>query len=160
MPPRLLVAYDGSSPAAEAVTTAGHLFPGAHGRLLTIFDLSLDYDALQRSRFDSAALDTVARESWAAAEAIAVQGVAIGQTAGLTLEPQATAEDPMRWRSIVAMADEIDADAIVCGSRGLGGIARSLLGSTSSSVLHHTVRPVLVVPAPPSRRRRPCPDRV
>lgn len=46
-------------------------------------------------------------------------------------------------------ADEIDAGAIVCGARGRGGVARSLLGSTSTSLLHHCTRPVLVVPRVP-----------
>jgi nucleotide-binding universal stress UspA family protein len=152
MPTRLLIAYDGSPPAAEALATAGHLFSGAHGRVLTIFDLPLEHDQLQRSRLGAgtATLDTVARESLDAAETIAAQGVAIGQSVGLRLEPRATAEDPSRWRTIVAMADEIDADVIVCGSRGRGGVARSLLGSTSTSVLHHAERPVLVVPAGPA----------
>ena len=35
---------------------------------------------------------------------------------------------------------------IVCGSRGQGGVSRALLGSTSSALLHHSPRPVLVVP--------------
>ena len=96
MPTRLLIAYDGSPPAEEALATAGHLFAGAHGRVLTIFDLPVDYDQLQRSRLgaDTATLDTVARESSDAAETIAAQGVAIGQSVGLTLEPRATAKTP------------------------------------------------------------------
>jgi nucleotide-binding universal stress UspA family protein len=120
--------------------------------VLTIFDPPLDYQQLQRSRLgaDTATLDAVARESTDAAEAIAAQGVAIGHSMGLMLEPRATAEDPSPRRTIVAMADEVDADVIVCGSRGRGGVARSLLGSTSTSVLHHAERPVLVVPTRPA----------
>jgi nucleotide-binding universal stress UspA family protein len=50
-------------------------------------------------------------------------------------------------RELMAEADTADADVIVCGSRGRGAVARSLLGSTSTRVLHHATRPVLVVPA-------------
>jgi nucleotide-binding universal stress UspA family protein len=36
---------------------------------------------------------------------------------------------------------------IVLGTRGLRGATAALLGSTSANVLHHTHRPVAVVPA-------------
>ena len=46
---------------------------------------------------------------------------------------------------VVVLAEEIGADLIVTGSRGLGGIRRALMGSISSSVVHHAHCPVLVV---------------
>ena len=39
-----------------------------------------------------------------------------------------------------------DADMIVLGSRGAGGIARMLLGSTAGQVVQHAHCPVLIVP--------------
>jgi nucleotide-binding universal stress UspA family protein len=48
-------------------------------------------------------------------------------------------------RQIVAYADEIDADLIIVGSRGLGAIGSTLLGSVSRKVLHDAKRPVLIV---------------
>jgi len=59
-------------------------------------------------------------------------------------------------QTILAEADEIDAEVIVCGSRGRGAVARSLLGSTSTRVLHHASRPVLVVPADPGASEGPA----
>jgi len=40
-----------------------------------------------------------------------------------------------------------DAALLVVGSRGLGALSRTVLGSVSSSVLHHASGPVVVVPA-------------
>jgi nucleotide-binding universal stress UspA family protein len=48
-------------------------------------------------------------------------------------------------REIVNDAQEIGADVIVMGSRGRGGIAGLLLGSTAHKVIHLSDRPVLVV---------------
>jgi nucleotide-binding universal stress UspA family protein len=46
---------------------------------------------------------------------------------------------------ITALAEEIGAGLIVVGSRGLGGIRRTMLGSVSDSVVRHAHCPVLVV---------------
>jgi nucleotide-binding universal stress UspA family protein len=46
---------------------------------------------------------------------------------------------------IVALAEELGADLIMMGSRGLGGIRRALMGSVSDSVVRHAHCPVLVV---------------
>jgi nucleotide-binding universal stress UspA family protein len=46
---------------------------------------------------------------------------------------------------IVRLADAVDADVIVMGSRGRGAVAGVLLGSVSQAVLHGTKRSVLIV---------------
>jgi len=46
---------------------------------------------------------------------------------------------------IVALAEELQADLIVMGCRGLGGVRRALMGSVSDSVVRHAHCPVLVV---------------
>lgn len=53
--------------------------------------------------------------------------------------------------TIVAACEEIDADLLVCGSRGYGPVLRVLLGSVSTHLAHHAPCPVLVVPRPRAR---------
>lgn len=57
---------------------------------------------------------------------------------------------------IADLAEQIDADLIVVGSRGLGPVKRIVLGSVSEGVVHYVTRPTLVVRGgeaawPPSR---------
>ncbi len=61
---------------------------------------------------------------------------------------------------IVEAAEKADADLVVVGSRGLGGLARYLLGSVSDNVLQHAGSPVLLArpereAAEPARKQEP-----
>lgn len=47
---------------------------------------------------------------------------------------------------LLAVADEVDADLVVLGSRGLGGYPELLLGSTSTQVAQQSHRPVAIIP--------------
>ncbi len=48
---------------------------------------------------------------------------------------------------ILKAARRHDADLVVLGTRGMGRVARLLLGSTAETVLRHTRVPVLAVPS-------------
>jgi len=48
-------------------------------------------------------------------------------------------------KTILEHAEECDADLIVMGSRGLGGIREFILGSVSHNVVQHAKIPVLIV---------------
>lgn len=48
---------------------------------------------------------------------------------------------------ITDAADEFGADVVVMGRRGRGTVGELMLGSVSRYVIHHTHRPVMVVPA-------------
>jgi len=48
---------------------------------------------------------------------------------------------------LAELAEKLDPDLIVLGSRGLGG-ARAVLGSVSDMVVHYAPTPVLVIPHP------------
>lgn len=51
---------------------------------------------------------------------------------------------------IVNQARDLNADLIVMGSRGVGTLKRTFVGSVSDYVIHHCSVPITVVPAPRS----------
>jgi nucleotide-binding universal stress UspA family protein len=159
---RLLIAYDGSPAAEAAVVAAGRLFPQAHGHLLTVITTTHSAGRVEALAFGmdpviiQRELDALEQQFVAEGRDVAARGVKTAETAGLTLEPRVIACEDSEAQTILSEADAVDADVIVCGSRGRGAVARSLLGSTSTRVLHHATRPVLVVPSAPSTTDGPA----
>ena len=149
----LLIAFDGSAAAEAAVRVAGALFPGARATVLTIHEPAISRvttfragGALMAPELVERSLTELERELVAEAEAAAAEGVRRAEAAGLTAEPAVAPGERQPWEPILAAAAERGADVVVCGTRGRGAVARSVLGSTSSSLLHHADRAVMVVP--------------
>ena len=63
-------------------------------------------------------------------------------------EEQLTArvEEGTRWETIIKVAEEVNASIIVMGVRRSNRASKLLMGSTSSKVMNHSRRPVLIVP--------------
>jgi len=136
----ILICYDGS-------TGARHAIDGAAGLLGARQALVLDVGPVQeyaRLGSEAVALDEMAREFTAAR---ADSGAQLARAAGFHAHGHADIEAPA-WRCAVEVGDEIDAAAIVVGSRGLCGIKALLEGSFSRLVATHAGRPVLVIPPP------------
>lgn len=69
-----------------------------------------------------------------------------GLIADATMPVERHAIDGSPADSIVAFADDRDADLLVLGRRGIGGVGDRLLGSVVHAVLRRSGRPVLTVP--------------
>jgi nucleotide-binding universal stress UspA family protein len=149
---RLLIGYDGSDDARAAIRAAGALCPGAEAIIAHVHPAPPppEAGALARIALPEAmireGLERMREDILSRAKATVEEGVELGRDAGL--RPTAcTAESATAWRTVRELADEHDADLVVCGTRGEGAIERVVLGSTASSLLHHATRPLLVVPA-------------
>jgi nucleotide-binding universal stress UspA family protein len=51
------------------------------------------------------------------------------------------------WQTILDVVRQVDAELIVVGTHGATAVEHALLGSVSNALVHHSERPVLVVPA-------------
>jgi nucleotide-binding universal stress UspA family protein len=102
--------------------------------------------------YDPALARDMERASEERAQEIANDGVRLAQEAGLHARAILAEDTVAPADAIVAAADTHDARVIVIGSRGLRGLRSKLLGSTSAHVLHHALRPVVVVRHPEDHR--------
>jgi len=84
----------------------------------------------------------------------AEQGVERARDAGLNPQPRTHARGATIAETILSEADDVGAEVIVLGTRGLTGVKSLLLGSVSHAVLQHADRPVMVVPWPEAAAKR------
>lgn len=143
---RALIAYDGSDDARLAIACAGRVLARRQVTVLAVWQHP--HAALAQSwagmTYD-ADLTELAMAAERAATICADEGVVLATAAGLDAEPLVRQASGPVWPSILELSDELDAEVIVLGSRGLSGIRTLMLGSVSDAVLHHTRRPALVV---------------
>jgi nucleotide-binding universal stress UspA family protein len=156
----ILIGYDGSADAQAAVDHLAALMPGAPVTVLAVwksFEPSLDYHGglagamtfdgplgHASERFDFEALDAPLE---AAAQAKAGEGANRATEAGLVATPRVARQITSVAEAVLETADELDASAIVLGSRGLTGARSWFAGSVSNGVVQHADRPVIVVPS-------------
>jgi nucleotide-binding universal stress UspA family protein len=148
----VLIAYDGSDGAKAAIARAGEVLGGGPAVVATAWSPLRDSAPAALlalpARIAADAVDDIDAATRQHAEDLAVEGAGLARAAGFDAEPRAVAARERYFRTLLTVADELDARAVVVGSRGRSPVAAAVLGSVSSGVLHHGRRPVLVVPPP------------
>jgi EmrB/QacA subfamily drug resistance transporter len=146
----VVVGYDGSESARRAIEKAGDLFGGSRAIVLYAWE-AVELAALRRGAIGMSAtasegeVDARARDE---AARVAAEGAELARRYGLDAEGRAVPAVPSVWETIVRVADEERAAAIVLGSRGLRGLRSLTLGSVSNQVAQHAHQPVLAIPSP------------
>lgn len=138
---RILLATDGSEEATLAAQTAADLAKraGSELHLVTVAPQHPYMDAYYDFRHPA----EVERRRQDAQKILNQQADRLLETGGSVAK--AHLKMGRVDEEIVVLGEEIGADLIVTGSRGLGGMRRALMGSVSESVVHHASCPVLVV---------------
>jgi nucleotide-binding universal stress UspA family protein len=141
---QILICYDGSEDAERAVDTAAALLGPREAVVLTVAPAMTFAEGVAAS---SSMVSGGAFEDLNYADALrrAQAGAMHARRAGFDAEARAAIASTT-WQGILDVADELDAAAIVIGSRGLGGLRELARGSVSHDVATHARRPVLIVP--------------
>jgi nucleotide-binding universal stress UspA family protein len=143
----LLLCYDGSEPAKHAIAATSSLFARRHALLLHTWESWVaETPALAGASKTvhgmAAELDEIADDQ---STDLMNKGLELAREYGFAAEGLSERATGPIWKAILDAADEHDCAAIIVGSRGLTGISAAL-GSVSNGVVHHSRRPVLVVP--------------
>ena len=147
----ILIAYDGSDDAANAIACAGRLLAPRQALVvhsyveLSRFLLRSDPPAFTGPLAE--AVDQLRADDAEEAERVAAEGAQLAIGAGFEAQPVVVEQDGSPWQTIIATAEKHESAVIVAGARGRSAVASALLGSTSNGLVHHGPVPVLVVPA-------------
>ena len=149
---RVLVGYDGSPSAVNAIEAAATLLPSATAWIMNLWEPpftspELRHRVLERAANAEALGRLLETEGHAEAERLARNGVKLAQAAGWDAEPLVKRTFGGDGYQFARTAEELDADLMVVGSRGMSGM-RATMGSLSDLVVQASPVPVLVVPHP------------
>ncbi|AYF75984.1 universal stress protein [Nocardia yunnanensis] len=156
----MLIAYDGSENARRAVEYAGRFLAADRAVVLTA------WEPMVRQAARLSGLSGVMQPEWMTddeiedialvdARNINAEGVRLAKLAGINAEARTVECTTTIWNAIVEVADELNVDIIVAGTRGATGIRALMHSSVADAVLKHCHRPVLLVP--PGREPDPKP---
>ena len=145
----ILIAYDGSSDAQTAIQRAGELLKDETATVLTVWERFVDVVTRAGAGLPIGDLDyeRLDRDYAEEARRRVEEGARLAEQAGLKAQPRVRARENTVASTVLAEADDIQATAIVIGTRGLTGLKSLFLGSVSHAVLQNADIPVIVVPS-------------
>lgn len=143
----VLIAYDGSPFAKEAIAEAGRVLErGRRAVVLTIREPleQVPFMSTLGASVDAGTFAALQESAEKEASGVAEEGAELARAAGFEAEAKVETA-PTPWERIVDAGEQLDAGLIVIGSRGLTGLKRAVIGSVAAAVAQHSGRSVLIV---------------
>ena len=143
----ILIAYDGSDHAKDAIAQAGRQLRG--DRPVIVLTVWEPLDAVPFWGVPLATMpDEMTEQVVAQAEGVAAEGVALAAEAGLGVAEAEVELGAPVWARIVETAEQRGASVIVIGAHGRTGIGFAVMGSVANAVAQRADVPVLVTRLP------------
>jgi nucleotide-binding universal stress UspA family protein len=143
----LLICYDASPEAGDAVAYVAGLLPGSRAVVVTAWKAIVE--ELLAGPPDAPPIgDPVEanERQHQAALVVAEEGARLASKSGLQAEPSVIEATDSVWEAVEEAAEKFDARLIACGTRH-SGVTAALPGHLASSLIVHSSRAVLVVPS-------------
>jgi nucleotide-binding universal stress UspA family protein len=149
----VIVGFDGAPASERALGEAAALFAPRPALVVVVWEAGRAFDAaalpVRALEMPNVTLDVrTALEgeaaAYEAAQRLAEHGAALARQAGLQADGLAVADDVTVAETLVRLAREHDAPAVVIGTHGHHELRRLVLGSTLTDVLRRAPCPVLV----------------
>lgn len=146
----VIIGYDGSAIADHAIREAAELLGRRPALVVVVWEAGAAYETLGGSDLQAVPMDIGAaavadQAMYDGARHMASRGARFATDAGFDAEGLAVADEVSVAETLIRLAVERDAPALVVGARGHGRLERLFLGSTSRTLLEHAPCPVVVV---------------
>jgi len=146
----VVIAYDGSELSRAAIRHAAELFPARPAVVATVWESGLvaapvDHAFGEAFPIEPETIEAVERTQREHALQIADEGAELARSLNLQAEPHAMPDAVNVADTLIELARERDAAAVVVGSHGKSELRSLMLGSVSHKVVAHCDRPVVVI---------------
>ena len=143
-PTKILLATDGSEEARQAAQAAAELSKDTGSEVHIAYVLPSPSELRGHHLYSQEVMRSVTERAEEEGRSfLEDQAEQVRSSGGKVAETHLTAGVPDK--EIVKLGEEVSVGTIVIGSRGLGALKRSLIGSVSESVIRHAHCPVFVV---------------
>lgn len=149
----IVIAYDGSAVSRAGLQRAAALFKGRRAVVATVWEPGLaswpagpdDTMGMAPMPPDPRLMQAVDTAQHDHAATVAQQGAVLARDLGLEAEPLSVADELDVADTLLRVAEDSAAAAVVIGSHGVSGFRSHVLGSVARKLLKHSDLPVVVV---------------
>jgi nucleotide-binding universal stress UspA family protein len=156
----VIVGFDGTPASVWAVRKAAALLAPRAALAVVVWEAGRNFQAatlpekaleLPPATLDIRAAFEAERAAYDDAQRLAQHGAALAREAGFQADGLAVADDVTVADTLVRLARELDAQAVVIGAHVHHGLTRLVPGRTLARLLHGAPCPVVVCAGPPVR---------
>ena len=140
---RIVVGVDGSKHSEAAVEWAARMAKGMGSEVVGVFAVAPP--VYFETGYTTPVLPPEFDPEWRAEMKRELEGDWTKRLREMGVQYRTVMEDGRPASVIAQVADSVDADVIVVGRRGRGGVAELLLGSVSHELVLHSKRPILLI---------------